>query len=80
MKDITITGKRIKTEIIFVIVSFCLAVLLNVHAITKFNSPWSELFSEIHIVLIISVVIYALLVLVRLIIWAIVRLFSRPTE
>jgi len=77
MKDITITGKRIKTEIIFYIISFCIAVILNIHAIVKYNSPWSELFSELHVVFIISFVVYLLLLLVRLIIWAIMRLFPR---
>ena len=77
MKDITITGKRIKTEIIYFVISICIAVALNIHAIVKYNSPWSELFSELHIVLLISLVVYALLTIVRLIIRGITRLFFR---
>jgi uncharacterized integral membrane protein len=76
MKDLTISKKRIKTEIKVWLVSFCFAVLVNVFAILNYKTNWTEIFSQLHIVLLMSVFIYLLLGVVRIITLAIARLFK----
>jgi hypothetical protein len=80
MKDIKITGKRVKTEIIYLCTSLCLAILLNIHAINKFDSPWSELFTQLPVVILVSLVIYVLILLARFIIMGAVRLFHHSKK
>lgn len=67
MKDIIITGKRIRREILITLIIFLFAILLNVYAIISYETGWSELISEIPFILLISVVIYVFLSLVRII-------------
>ncbi len=66
MKDITITGKRIKKELIILAVSLVAAFILNIYAISKFNTNWNELISQLHFVLLIAGIIYILVLVFRL--------------
>lgn len=76
MKDITISKKRIKTEVIVWLVCFCIAVLINVFAIINYKTNWVEIISQLHIVLLISVLIYFLFGMIRIITLAVARLFK----
>lgn len=66
MKDIIIKKEFVKREIIIWSVSFLVAFALNVYAIIKFNSSWSELITQIHIVFLISIIIYLISWLLRI--------------
>ncbi len=66
MKDITISGNRIKKELIYLLCCVCLAFLMNVFAIIIYNTKWSELFSQLHIVLVLAALIYIIILLIRL--------------
>jgi hypothetical protein len=74
MKDITISGKRIKTEIIIWLCCLCAAVLINIFAISKYGNSWWELLTQLHIVLLISIVIYFITGIIRLAFYSIRRL------
>jgi heme/copper-type cytochrome/quinol oxidase subunit 4 len=65
MKDITITGKRIRTELRWLLLGFILAVVLNIYSIIKYDTAWSELVSTLHILLIMAVIIYVILLFFR---------------
>lgn len=65
MKDIIITSKTIKREIIVWVGALMVAQLMNVYAIAKFNTQWSELYSQLGYVVVLSVVLYLLIALVR---------------
>lgn len=77
MKDILITKVHIKLEIIIWLYCFGAAFLLNVYAIIKYNNSWLELLSQLHIVILISLVFYFLVGLTRIIIWLLKSLFMK---
>lgn len=66
MKDTIITGKRKKIEIITLVLCFIIACIVNIYAIIKFNTSWSEVFTSLGYVLVFSVALY--------IAWSIIRL------
>jgi hypothetical protein len=65
MKDITIKGTRIKKEIVFWAVSLFIAEVINIVGIVKYNTNWWELITQLHVVVIVSVLVYLLLLLFR---------------
>lgn len=72
MKDITVKGARIKKEMYFWIVSFFIAVVINILGIIKYNTSWWELLSQLHIVIALTVLLYLLLLLFRGI-WSLIK-------
>ena len=77
MKDLTITGKRIQSEIKILIGCFILAVILNIYAIIKYNSGWGELFTQLHIEVLLSIVIYFVTGVIRIVIISIKRIIKK---
>lgn len=77
MKDIVITAKTIKRELIILAVCLVSAVILNIYSIIRYETAWRELYSQLHVVLAVAVVIYVLVLLFRLIFSSIFRLFSK---
>jgi len=76
MKDIVITPKQIKKELLVLLVCFVLSFIINIVAIVVYKTSWIEVFSQIGYVIIISVVLYILISLVRLIVSGIKKLFK----
>ncbi|GET28150.1 hypothetical protein [Prolixibacter sp. SD074] len=77
MSDWIITRQRRRKELIFWGISFIIAFLMNVYSIVRYDTSWSELYSQLHIVLLISFVLYALIGIIRLVISGIVRLIRK---
>jgi cellulose synthase/poly-beta-1,6-N-acetylglucosamine synthase-like glycosyltransferase len=77
MREIVIKSHTIKREFFILLSCFLFAFLLNAFAINKFGTSWSELFTQIGYVVVITAVVYVLLALFRLVIWLIMRLFRR---
>ena len=77
MKDITITAKQQKKELLFLLASFVLALGCNVYAIIYYNGSWSELYTEIFYVLTLTGAFYAASLLTRLLITGIKKLFKK---
>ena len=69
MKDILIKGNRIKREVIIIVFCFVLALILNVVGIIIHGTEWKELLTQLHVVVILTFVIYLLLWFIRFIIW-----------
>lgn len=77
MKDIVVTACRLRRERNVYLVCFLLAFLLNLVAVVRFDRPWTELFSQIGYVLVISVVLYLVLWIPRLLADGARRVFRR---
>ena len=65
MKDIILTAKRVKKELIVLLVCFIIAFVINVAAIIIYKTPWYEMFSQIGYVAVIAIVLYLLLAIIR---------------
>lgn len=65
MKDIIITGKRIRTELLMLLYSYLAANLLNMFAIVYYQSSWMELLTWQRFVLFIAFIFYLITVVVR---------------
>lgn len=60
MKDLVITSKRIKKEFYIFLACFVIAFIINVVAVTTYKTPWSEIFTQIGYVIIITALLYLL--------------------
>lgn len=67
MKDIVITSSRISREMKVFLVCFILAFLINAAAVIAYVRPWTELFSQLGFVVVISICLYFVAVFLRLI-------------
>lgn len=76
MKDLTITAKRQKRELAYLLAAFMLANAFNVAAIITYASPATELVTSIFYVLTLTVVLYMAWTLARLMVWGIKKLFK----
>ena len=76
MKEIIITPKRQKTEIMWLARCFIAAVLMNVFAIIGYQTAWKELYTQILWVFIITCVLYAISMGVRVAFFWIKRLLK----
>jgi len=70
-KDIILTARRQRTEIILFIACFVLAFLLNIYSIVAFNTEWKEIYTQIVWVLALGVLFYGVLLALRLLYWGI---------
>ncbi len=77
MKDTIITVRRKKIEIWTFVACFVIANAINIYAINKFDTPWSELFWSLGFVVVAAIVIYVVWSLLRLIFCGIFRLFRK---
>ena len=77
MKDLVIKGKWIKRELIVLAVIFFIAVIINIIGIIQHNTEWIEMLSQLHVVIILTIVLYALIWLLRLLIYVVVLPFRK---
>lgn len=75
MKDLIITAKRSKTELITFLVCFIVANLLNLYAIVAYNTAYSELFTLIGHVLLFAITLYLFWSLLRIILYFVRKIF-----
>ena len=76
-KDTTITAAIKKRELIIFVVSFAAAYILNVIGIIQHKSPARELITQLHVVLLVTMVIYGIIVILRVFYYLISRLWLR---
>lgn len=67
MKDILISAKRIKTELITLAVCFSIAFLANVGAVIAYKSPAVEVISSLQYVITAAIVVYFLWSFLRIV-------------
>lgn len=80
MKDITISGKRIRTELKWLLGCFVAAIIFNVYAIIRYQTSWAEFFTTLHVVLILALVFYLLLLFFRGLVTLIMRFSTRKRK
>ncbi|MBN2261633.1 MAG: hypothetical protein JW735_01905 [Prolixibacteraceae bacterium] len=66
MKNIVITSKIIKRELLIWAAMIVFAQIANLYAIIKFDTSFSELYSQLGYVFALSIVLYVLVLLLRL--------------
>ncbi len=76
MKDIVISVKRQKKELITFSVCLAVAFAMNVYAIAVYGGDWNELFWSLGFVITAAVIIYFLWSVMRLIFYFVKSLFK----
>lgn len=71
MKDTIITAAVKRRELSILLICFLVANITNWVAIIRFSAPWYEVFTQIGYVVVTTLVIYALIAMVRLAFWLI---------
>lgn len=66
MKDTIITAQAKKRELWILLACFVVANVTNWVAIIRFSAPWYEVFTQIGYVVVTSLVIYALIAVLRI--------------
>lgn len=77
MKDILITSAQLKKELRILFICFALAFLVNIIAIAIYKTPWYEAFTQIGYVVVITLVLYLILALFRLLFVLFRKIFNR---
>jgi hypothetical protein len=80
MKDISISGKRIRTELKWLLGCFVASIIFNVYAIIRYQTSWTEFFTTIHVVFILALVFYLLLFFFRGLFTLITRFSTRKRK
>jgi predicted MPP superfamily phosphohydrolase len=65
MKDIIITGKRLKTELLMLLYCYIAANVVNVFAIIYYQTSWMEVLTWQRFILFIAFLFYLVTVVVR---------------
>lgn len=80
MKDIIITRKRQKTELLVLLICFVVACLTNLYAIFSYGGKLTEMFTSLGYVLIFTAALYVAFALLRIIIFVIGKLISNKQK
>jgi len=76
MKDIIISSKQQKKELCILCCCFAFSFLLNIIAIIIYRTNWSEAFTQLGYVFMITIVLYLLIVFIRIFIYLIKKIFN----
>ena len=77
MKDLTITAKQLRRELFILLSCFVAAEGVNVFSMIKYGTPWTEFFTQIGFVLIITAALYIILIAVRVLVWLVKLIIYR---
>lgn len=77
MKDIVIRKETVARELWILLGCFVATMLVNAGAIIAYHRPWYELFTQVGFVVSITVSLYLILWVVRLIVLIIKKLFIK---
>ena len=66
MKDTIITAQAKKRELWILLTCFVVANITNWVAIIRFSAPWYEVFTQIGYIIVTTLVIYALIAVLRI--------------
>jgi len=77
MKPTTISPETKKTELIVLTLCFIAAILFNIFSIIIYKTSWKELFTQIHVVIIVTFGFYIILLFFRVLTWLFLRLFKK---
>ena len=80
MKDLVISGRKVKRELLIALGCFICAVLINIICIIVYHSQWHEIFTQIGFTVFVAIALYVLLLIVRLIILACRKIFCQRNK
>ena len=81
MKDIVITKRQIRREVVVWIICLILITIWNIIAIIRFDTQWIELISLWYVVIPLSILLYIILIPFRWIGCLVIRkIKSRPRQ
>ncbi len=66
MKDIVITGAKVRRELLILLACFAVAECINAGAIIWYSRPAAELVTMLGYVIVVTVIIYLLVLILRL--------------
>jgi len=75
MKDLVIKGKWIKRELIVLLVLLLVSFVANAVGIVKHDTEWIEMLSQLHVVVLLTMALYVLTGLIRILIYLIIMPF-----
>ncbi len=78
MKDFVITKQRQLIELGILLACFVAAFSFNVYSITYYEAPWSELFTMLPFICLITLILYAIILFFQLVVRAIIFLLFLP--
>ena len=76
MKDLVITEKNIRKELLILLGCFVAAIIFDIVGIIIYSKPFYEVFQTIGYEIVIAVTIYAVLAFFRALIFLILKLFN----
>jgi hypothetical protein len=79
-KDTVITARQKKLELTIYLLCFASALIFNIIGIIKYNTPAKEIYTQLHIVFLVSVFFYLLTIIIRLIYFGIRKLIFPGTR
>ncbi len=77
MKDIVISAQRVIRELLIFIGCILAALVVNIYSIVHFKTQWTELFTTLHITLALALFFFAVLALLRGLVFCGTRAFRR---
>lgn len=77
MKDIVIKERHVKRELWIFLACVVVMELVNVYAIMDYDGRWSEAVMSLGFVVVAAVVMYAVVALLRLMVYGIMKLIKR---
>jgi len=80
MKDLVISGKRLASELYFLLGCLVVAFGANIYAVIHYERPFYELFTQIGFTIVTALVLYVLTVLLRLFLRFFVWIFKKITK
>ncbi len=77
MKAVTFSGKRLRTELLWLAGCFILALIFNAYVTIRHHHSWAEFFTSLPDVIILALVFYVLLLFFRGLLTLIIRFSAR---
>jgi len=77
MKDITIKGVSIKRELWIFLGIFILAFAINIYSILHYKTSWSELYTQLYVVVLVSIFFYCVIAGIRIVVSLLTKLFGK---
>ncbi len=77
MKDIVIPSRIVRRELLVALACFLTSFFMNVGAVVAYHKSWTEIFSQIGYVVVISVFFYVILWIIRILFLIIKKIINR---
>lgn len=79
-KDSTISAAAKRREVIIFAIAFAIGFIMNVIGIIQHKTPAVELFTQLHVVLLIALLLYGLVAVLRIFYHLVMQLWNRKKQ